>query len=171
MLAVCKRILDGVGAVERFVGMALIVLIVVTVTIQVFTRYVFGQPITWVEELATYAFIWGVFLGASVGLKEARHIRIETFVARLPPRGGAAFRLLGTLLVAALLVVLVEAAFRAMAIEGRSRSVALPIDIPRMWFYSVPLAVSSLSMLATCAWLAAVEILALAGRPAPGDAR
>ena len=77
------RALDVLGAVEKAFGVFLIGLIVVTITIQVFTRYVFDRPIVWVEELATYAFIWGAFVGAGLGHKSRRHIRIETFVARL----------------------------------------------------------------------------------------
>ena len=38
-----------------------------------------SRPITWVEESATYAFIWMSFVGASLGLKYGRHILIATF--------------------------------------------------------------------------------------------
>ena len=71
------RVLDVLGAVEKAFGVFLIGLIVVTITIQVFTRYVFDRPIVWVEEVATYAFIWGAFIGAALGHKSRRHIRIE----------------------------------------------------------------------------------------------
>ena len=64
------------------------------ITVQVFTRYALGRPIAWVEESATYAFIWMAFVGASVGLKEGRHILIATFGAHLPPRLAAGLRVL-----------------------------------------------------------------------------
>ena len=76
MLAAYKRLLDRIGMVEQAAGIALILLIVVAITVQVFTRYALGRPIAWVEESATYAFIWMVFVGASVGLKLGRHIVI-----------------------------------------------------------------------------------------------
>ena len=63
-LAVCWRALALLGEAERIAGVFLIALMVVTITIQVVTRYAFGQPLVWVEELATYSFIWSVFLGA-----------------------------------------------------------------------------------------------------------
>jgi len=78
MLASYKRLLDRIGAVELGIGVALIVLIVVAISVQVFTRYALGRPIAWVEESATYAFIWMVFVGASLGLKKGRHIFIAT---------------------------------------------------------------------------------------------
>ena len=49
-----------------------------------------GRPIAWVEEIATYAFIWMTFVGASLGLKEGRHILIATFVGRLAAAPAAA---------------------------------------------------------------------------------
>ena len=86
MLSRYKRLLDRIGAVERGLGIALILYMVGAITVQVFTRYALGRPIAWVEESATYAFIWMSFVGASVGLKQGRHILIATFGAHLPPR-------------------------------------------------------------------------------------
>src|SRR5918995_2224489 len=88
-LAVWWRAIVWLGEVERIAGIFLIALMVVTITVQVVTRYAFGQPLVWVEELATYSFIWSVFLGAALGLKEMRHIRIETFLDRIGARSAA----------------------------------------------------------------------------------
>ena len=85
LLRLYARLLEIIGAIEKSFGVFLIALIVVTITVQVFTRYVFDRPIVWVEELATYAFIWGAFIGAALGHKQQRHIRIDTFVGRLSP--------------------------------------------------------------------------------------
>lgn len=165
------RLLDAIGVVERVFGVFLIALIVVTITIQVFTRYALNYPIVWVEELATYAFIWGAFVGAALGHKRQRHIRIDTFVARLGPRGVAAFRLLANALALVLMLLLASTALRVMGIESRSRSIALPIDIPRMWFYSVPLFVSVASMAVTSVYFILREARALAtGVAEPGIA-
>ena len=107
MLAGYKRLLDGIGTVERGLGIALILFIVAAITVQVFSRYLLGRPIAWVEESATYAFIWMVFVGAGVGLKEGRHILVATFGSRLPPRLAAALRTVVWLLVMTTLVVLI----------------------------------------------------------------
>ena len=37
---------------ERWLGVLLIGIMVIAITIQVFTRYVLGRPIVWVEEAA-----------------------------------------------------------------------------------------------------------------------
>jgi len=96
MLAAYKRLLDRIGAIEQAFGIGLILLIVTAITVQVFTRYALGRPIAWVEESATYAFIWMVFVGASLGLKKGRHIFIATFGSHLPARVAAGMRVLGS---------------------------------------------------------------------------
>ena len=168
LLSACRRLLRFVGYIERWMGVSLLIGIVLAITTQVFTRYALNRPIIWVEEFSVYAFIWGTFLGASLGLKYGRHVKIETYVAHLPARGRAAARLLVNLIVFLVLWLLVQEVGKVIVIESRSTSVSLPWPIPRAWFYSIPIMVSCLSMMATCAYLMLAELGALAGR-APVD--
>lgn len=167
MLDTYRRLLDAIGHVERAFGLALIALIVVTITVQVITRYLFNYPIIWVEELATYAFIWGTFVGASLGLKQGRHIKIETFVLFLPPQRAALVRFVGFFFIALLMVVLIKHGWTVMAMEGRSYSIALPVPIARKWFYSVPLVVGAASMLLTTVYLMLIEARIMRGGAEP----
>jgi TRAP-type C4-dicarboxylate transport system permease small subunit len=169
MLANYRRLLYRIGAVEQWAGIGLIVLIVVAITVQVFTRYALGRPIAWVEESATYAFIWMVFVGASLGLKQGRHILIATFGAHLPPRVAAAMRLLVWLLVLTLLVVLIVQGIKVMGVEGRSKTISLPIELPRSWFYSLPLTLSAASMTLTTIYLCLRELPIVAGQADDAD--
>jgi TRAP-type transport system small permease protein len=164
MLARYKRALDRIGAIEQGLGVALIALIVVSITVQVFSRYALGRPIAWVEETATYAFIWMAFVGASLGLKQGRHIVIHTFGTRLPPRGAAALRTLVWALILVTLVVLVVQGQKVIGIEGRSKTISLPIELPRSWFYSMPLTLAAVSMALTALYGLLLELPLLAGR-------
>ena len=67
----------------------------------------------------------------------------------------------GLLLVLVLVLVLANTATVVMGVEGRSRSIALPIDIPRKWFYSVPLFVCMASMALTLVHRILVDLRAL----------
>jgi TRAP-type C4-dicarboxylate transport system permease small subunit len=162
-LLALRRALQLVGHVERWLGIGLIAIMVVAITTQVFTRYAFNRPIIWVEELATYSFIWGAFVGASLGLKYGRHVKIETFVGYLSERAQAGSRILVNLIVITVLWVLAREVGQIIDIESRSTSVSLPWPVPRAWFYSIPLAASCLSMLATCVYLVLAEVATLAG--------
>jgi TRAP-type C4-dicarboxylate transport system permease small subunit len=170
MLTLYKRGLDRIGAVEQGLGVALIALIVIAITVQVFSRYLLGRPIAWVEETATYAFIWMVFIGASLGLKQGRHILIATFGSRLPPRHAAVLRMLVWALVLLTLAVLVVQGQRVMGVEGRSKTISLPIELPRSWFYSLPLTLSAASMALTSLYLLLAELPVLFRSGAPAGA-
>jgi TRAP-type transport system small permease protein len=162
-LRLFQSALRCVGHCEIWLGVGLLTIMVTAITTQVFTRYVFNRPIIWVEELATYSFIWGAFVGASLGLKYGRHVKIETFVEHLPVRAKAASRILVNLIVIAVLWLLVREVGKVIDIESRSTSVSLPWSVPRAWFYSIPLAASCLSMLATCVYFVLAELATLAG--------
>jgi TRAP-type C4-dicarboxylate transport system permease small subunit len=169
MLTAFRRLLQVVGHLERALGVALIALIVVTITTQVFTRYALNRPIIWVEELAMYSFIWAALIGASVGLKHGRHIRIETFVGHLPPSSQRAMRILVNAIIIAVLWALLKEIGKVVAIESRSTSVSLPLPVPRAWFYSIPMLVTCASMTATCVFYVLADLAGArtSGKPVP----
>lgn len=169
-LSLYRRLLQLVGHLERALGVALIAAIVLTITFQVFTRYVLNRPIIWVEELAVYSFIWGALIGASLGMKHGRHVKIETFVGHLPARAQMASRVLVNLIILAVIWLLVREVGKVIAIESRSTSVSLPWPVPRAWFYSIPMMVSLVSMAATAIYYILADLAGFAGRQ-PFDAR
>ena len=54
--------------------------------IQVFMRYVWGESLSWSEELARYIFIWLIYLGISYGAGVMKHIKIEAALKLFPRR-------------------------------------------------------------------------------------
>lgn len=160
------RLLELIGRVERALGVLLLSTIVISITVQVITRYLFGQPLVWVEELAGYCFLWGVFLGAAVGMKELRHIRIDTFVSRLSPRPQALWRAFTWAIATGCCVLIAVQAWDIMEVESRSRTMSLPVDLPRHLFYSTPLFVCALSISLMGLYLVCAELAyGLTGRP------
>ncbi len=70
-------------------------------TAQVVWRYVFGDPLTWSEELARYLFIWIGYLSAWVAWKHRAHIALDAVVYL----GSPALTALSTRLVELLVLV------------------------------------------------------------------
>lgn len=52
----------------------------------VILRYFFGSGIIVSEEISRWLFVWMVFLGAVIGMREHAHIGVESLVRRLPRR-------------------------------------------------------------------------------------
>ncbi len=58
--------------------------IVFTTGTQIFLRVVFDMPLSWTEEVARYSFIWWVFFGSIIALREGRHLGIDALTNVLP---------------------------------------------------------------------------------------
>jgi TRAP-type C4-dicarboxylate transport system permease small subunit len=163
-------VLRGQRLLELTAGVALLAGIVVAITTQVFTRYVFNRPIVWVEDAATFAFIWSVFLGAAVGLKDLRHVKVDTFLDRLNPRARSLVQALLYAVILACCLVVARQAWGVMDTEARSETISLPINVARHWFYSVPLFYALLSMAMTAGYFLVAHLRqAATGAPVEGE--
>jgi TRAP-type C4-dicarboxylate transport system permease small subunit len=115
---------------------------VATILLQVFYRFVLGDPLSWSEELARYVFVWITFLGAAVAYRHGTHIVVDTIVVLLPRRVQAILGwVVDTLMVAALLTLLVEG---IGIVKVNSNVEATMLEIPMSWVYaSVPVSAAA----------------------------
>jgi TRAP-type C4-dicarboxylate transport system permease small subunit len=51
--------------------------VAVLTVLQVFARYVLGDPLPWTEEAARYAFIWLIFTGMVISLHRGTHASVD----------------------------------------------------------------------------------------------
>ncbi|MDM0041689.1 TRAP transporter small permease [Variovorax sp. J22G21] len=86
----CK-LLDGLIALALA---AMVVLVFGNVVL----RYAFNTGITMSEEVSRWLFVWLVFLGAIVALKEHAHLGSDMLVSRLPVMGKKICLVLGQIL-------------------------------------------------------------------------
>jgi tripartite ATP-independent transporter DctM subunit len=83
---VSSRIESALGhAVEIPVALLTAIEIVILFA-GVVARYVFRQPFTWSDELASILFLWLAMLGAVVAFRRGEHMRMSTLVNRAGPR-------------------------------------------------------------------------------------
>ncbi len=64
---------------------AVLVVLVVFMTISVFSRYALNVGMAWSDEAARLLFIWIAFVGFAIGIRHRGHIAIDWLVVRLPP--------------------------------------------------------------------------------------
>jgi TRAP-type C4-dicarboxylate transport system permease small subunit len=69
---------------EEYLGVALLVVLGVILTAQVFMRFLFGLGYSWMEEVARMLFIWVIFLGAAAAMRRNLHIRVEAGLLLFP---------------------------------------------------------------------------------------
>lgn len=77
MLDTVKKIGNIYNKAEEYVLVGSLVVTVAIIFYQVIMRFVFNDSPSWSEEVTRYIFIWQIWLGASMGLKDGSHIRVE----------------------------------------------------------------------------------------------
>ncbi|QND71379.1 TRAP transporter small permease [Tardiphaga robiniae] len=82
-----SRIVEAYYLSIKIVMAVLLAAMVVLVFGNVVLRYVFNSGIAISEELSRWLFVWMVFLGAIVGLREHAHLGVDNFVKLLSPMG------------------------------------------------------------------------------------
>ncbi len=117
-MPVVRRLKRGLDlCLEALVALVMGVL-VIDVTWQVVTRFVWGDPSSWTEELATFLMIWVGLLGASVALKRGAHLGIDYFVSHLSRRARLATEIF---------VFAVTALFSALVLVGGGFSLVMDV--------------------------------------------
>lgn len=67
-----------------WLGITGLVLLIAAVTWQVFGRYVMNNTPTWAESLALLLVLYVTMLGTAVGVRDAGHIGLESFLVLAP---------------------------------------------------------------------------------------
>jgi len=101
---VLRWVFDNVE--ELFTG-ALVAVMIVSVVVSVFYRYVLSEPLPWTEEIVLLCMIWVCFIGASVAAKTKEHIVIDIVLAVVPRRIARAMEAFSLSVVIILLAIIV----------------------------------------------------------------
>lgn len=102
--------------------------ITVLLLVGVISRYVFGKPIIWSDEVVSLSFIWVTMLGAAIAVYRNEHLRLSLFVDMLPERPRDFVHAFALVAIAALLVALIGPAIEYAKEEWYIHTPAL--DMP-----------------------------------------
>lgn len=95
---------------DTFLSRAVVVvmiLLVITVVLQVFMRYVASSPVSFTEELSRYLLIWVGLLSASYAYRRRMHLALDLLVLKLHGRSRMVLNIFihGTILIFSLAVL------------------------------------------------------------------
>jgi len=74
-----KKLVDFLERAQRTVGTLFLIALLITVSLQIISRFVIKSPIRWTEEGARFLFFWVALMGASVSVHGRRHFTIEVY--------------------------------------------------------------------------------------------
>jgi TRAP-type C4-dicarboxylate transport system permease small subunit len=119
--------------VEEVIPALLFVGLVISVLLGVITRYVFNAPLLWASQLATFCFIWVIFLAASGAWRKNMHIGIDLLARALPIRIQPYHQLILQALVLTFLIISIDL---ALILTGETTKFLQTLNMPYVWMYS-----------------------------------
>lgn len=131
---ILKAVLDGYYRILQAVLTILMGVMIVPVTLQIFSRYTgFIPRYIWTEEAARFCFIWMIMIGAMIAVRDGTHFVVDVLP---PPRTPRSQALAGVLVDAFLLIVAVAFVLYGYnyAVFGYSQTSELT-GINLVWIY------------------------------------
>ncbi len=132
-LKVLTRLNDGLGRIGLNVAWILVTLMVASILLQVFMRYVVNNALPWPEEAARALMIWMMALVAAPALRKGDFVAITLLPDSLPVKMGQALNLVLMLFCCAILVLLSDLSIDFFQRGFRTR--AASFNLPRAWIY------------------------------------
>ncbi len=138
----------GLGAIVELAASVLVVVEVIVLFAGVVSRYVFHEPLTWSDELASTLFIWLAMLGAVIAVRRNEHMRMTALVGMCQPEKRAFLDALALAAALAFMVLIADPAIEyameesyivtsALGISGSWRASAFPTGIALMMVFAV----------------------------------
>lgn len=118
--------------IDKFINVVvitLIALIIIVVFIQVFSRYVLNNPLTWSEELARYLFIWITFLASVVVFRENGHMSVDFIVTLFPHKIRVLVDLIGKAIITIFLITILYVSPNIITITFKQLSPTLSVPM------------------------------------------
>lgn len=128
---------------EETILIILLVIMTVVMGIQIVSRYVFQNSLTWSEELVRYMFVWSAFLGIPFCIKHGLSIKVDQFRNLFPIPLQKALLYIDKIIIFALFLVMFIYSCLVVKATYLSGQTSPAMQIP-MWIVQVSVCVSSL---------------------------
>lgn len=116
----------------------LMAFLVIDVTWQVITRYVFSSPSSFTEEIARYLLIWIGLLGAAIAYRRNMHLSFDLLLQKVEPTTVPKIQVIihGVIFVFALLVLIIGGS-NLVALTWELNQVSASLGIKLAYVYMV----------------------------------
>lgn len=138
-----QKVMHFVNRLSVLLISLLLALMCILVFGNVVLRYMFNSGITWSEEMARFLFVWLIFLGAILGLKDNEHLGVDMFVKKVSPKFKKILYVISNLLILYSLILLLNGSWKLTLLSVDS--VAPATGLPYSYFYGIGI-ISSIGM-------------------------
>ena len=128
---------------EETILLILLVLMTCIMGVQIVSRYVFQNSLTWSEELVRYMFVWSAFLGVPFCIKHGLSIKVDQFRNLFPIPLQKVLMYIDKIINFLLFLVLFIYSFTVIKATYLSGQTSPAMQLP-MWTVQISVTVSSL---------------------------
>jgi TRAP tripartite ATP-independent transporter, periplasmic protein len=128
---------------EETILLILLVLMTCIMGVQIVSRYVFQNSLTWSEELVRYMFVWSAFLGVPFCIKHGLSIKVDQFRNLFPIPLQKVLMYIDKIIIFLLFLVLFIYSFTVIKATYLSGQTSPAMQLP-MWTVQISVTVSSL---------------------------
>ncbi len=129
-----KNVMDKIGQLLGLCMVICLVLMVVLVFGNVTLRYGFKSSITVSEELSRWLFVWMIFMGGVLALKDRQHLGTDFLTARLGPTGRRICAALSYAIMIVITAILLKGMVELTRISYTSTSTVMEVSMG--WFFA-----------------------------------
>lgn len=114
-------------------------MIVLTIVIEVLRRFVLSYSSIWGEEVARYSFIYLVWIGLAMAVRDRSSIRVDVVLKLLPNRGKIILYILGDFIMLGVAIIALIFSVETFLTSIKFGSVTHGLRISNAWFlFAVP---------------------------------
>lgn len=128
---------------EEIILVILLICMTAILGLQVVSRYVFHNSLTWSEELVRYMFVWSAFIGVPYCIKKETSIKVDQFRNNLPVGVQTFLLYFDKLIMFALFLVITLFSFDIVVSSYASGQTSAAIGIPT-WIVQFSILLGSL---------------------------
>jgi C4-dicarboxylate transporter DctQ subunit len=143
MLKLLDKAIDAVEDVSMIILMAVATVLTFA---QVIWRYVFNDPVYWIEEVVLYSIITMSFVAASMGVRCGGHITVDLLKSMLPASMLRLFTIVSSLLGILFAVMLAYYGSRLFLTTLGRWQLSPALRIPVAWVY-LPIAIAGVTLI------------------------
>ncbi len=161
-----RSALDVIEGVERSVLIAIFLVIIMSVSLQVFCRYLLNNPLSWPEELSRFLLVWLSFVATSVLYRRKGHIAVETLVNLFNIRNRAVISGLLNLVILIFMLLVIHSGLGLQKIQVTMTTMST-LEIPKCYL-TLALTASACSMALTAVYLILRDVSIILGSQEAG---
>lgn len=122
---------------EQYLGTYFAIAMVITMLLQVFSRYVLGSSFSWTDEMATIFFIWSIYLGCGCAVTKRKHLKIDILYRNVPFKTGQILRVASNIVFFIFCCYMFPAFIKVLINLAKYNTVTAITRIPKSFVYAI----------------------------------